>query len=70
MASNMRTTTKIDRPFFKKFKSYSAAEIIAAGGSTAFARLTGHDPKKLYHLGGEPLSDEDLQKALKDLERK
>ena len=61
---------KNKQPLFKKFKTYSAAEIIAAGGTTAFARLTGHDPKRLYNLGGEPLTEEDLQAALKDLERK
>ena len=66
----MRVTTKTVRPFFKKFKSYSAAEIMAAGGTTQFARLTGHDAKRMYHLEGESLTDEDLQKELKDLEYK
>ena len=63
---------KIDdqRPFFKKFKTYSAEEIIAAGGATAFAKLTGHDPKKLYNLGGEPITDEELEAGLNDLKRK
>lgn len=59
-----------NRPSFKKFKTYSAAEIIAAGGTTAFGKLTGFDYKKLYNLEGEPISDEDLEIALKDLERK
>lgn len=59
-----------NRPSFKKFKTYSAAEIIAAGGTAAFARLTGHDPKRLYKIGGDPITEEDLQAALKDLERK
>jgi hypothetical protein len=67
----MITPTKNLRPpLFKKFKTYSAAEIIAAGGTTAFARMTGHDPKKLYNLPGEPLSEEEFEAALKDLERK
>jgi hypothetical protein len=66
----MNTATKIRSPLFKKFKTYSAAEIIAAGGTTAFGELTGFDPKKLYHLTGEPLTDEQLEAALKDLERK
>ncbi|WP_020606091.1 hypothetical protein [Spirosoma spitsbergense] len=57
-------------PLFKKFKTYSAAEIIAAGGATEFAKLTGHDPKKLYHLEGEPISQEEFEAALKELERK
>ena len=59
-----------EHTFFKKFKTYSASEVIAAGGTTAFARLKGHDPKRLYHLGGEHITDEDLKNALKDLERK
>jgi hypothetical protein len=32
--------------------------------------LTRHDPKKLYNLPGEPLSEEEFEAALKDLERK
>jgi hypothetical protein len=28
---------------FKKFKTYSAAEIIAEGGTTAFGKLTGFE---------------------------
>ncbi len=59
-----------EQVFFKKFKTYSASEVIAAGGTTAFARLKGHDPKRLYKLKGEHLSEEDLYNALKDLERK
>jgi len=43
---------------------------MAAGGTTQFARLTGHDAKRMYHLEGESLTDEELQKALKDLEYK
>lgn len=67
----MYTITKDNsRPSFKKFKTYSAAEIIAAGGTTAFGKLTKFDPKKLYNLGGEPLTDEDVEAALKDLERR
>lgn len=48
----MKVGAKINRPFFKKFKTYSTAEIIAAGETTAFGKLTGFDPKKLYHLKG------------------
>ena len=61
----MKTATKREDFYLKKFKTYSAEEIIAAGGTTAFARLTGHDPKKLYHLPGEPLTEEEYQKAIK-----
>lgn len=60
-----------DRPLlFKKFKTYSAAEVIAAGGAAAFGETTGFDAKKLYHLPGEALTDEDLSAALDDLKRK
>ncbi|MDZ7898545.1 MAG: hypothetical protein U5N85_11045 [Arcicella sp.] len=65
----MRTAIRKEDFFFKKFKTYSAAEVIAAGGATEFAKLTGHDPKRLYHLKGEHINDEDLMNALKDLER-
>lgn len=53
--------------FFKKFKTYGVEEVLAAGGTTAFGNLTGYDPKKLYHLEGKPLSEEDYNKALKML---
>lgn len=65
----MRVTTKTVRPFLKNL-SHTPAEIMAAGGTTQFARLTGHDAKRMYHLEGESLTDEELQKALKDLEYK
>ena len=59
---------KNEKPyFFKKFKTYDAEEILATGGTTAFGKLTNYDPKKLYHLKGKPLSEEDYQKALKML---
>ena len=53
--------------FFKKFKTYSAEEILAAGGTEVFAKKIGHDPKKLHHLKGKPLSEKDFQKAIKML---
>lgn len=53
--------------FFKKFKTYDVEDILAAGGTTAFGKVTGYDPKKLYNLKGQPLSEEDYQKALKML---
>lgn len=59
---------KSERPyFFKKFKTYTPEEILAAGGPAIFGKLTGFDPKKLYHLKGEPLTQEDYQKAMKML---
>ncbi len=63
----MKTATDGKSYVFKKFKTYSVAEILRAGGTTAFAKLTGYDPKKMYHLKGEPLSDEDFEKAIKML---
>ena len=53
--------------FFKKFKTYNAEDILAAGGTTAFGKATGYDPKKLYHLEGETLSEADYEKAIKML---
>ena len=64
----MKATTTSEKPyFFKKFKTYTVEEILAAGGTTAFGKLTGYDPKKLYRLKGKPLSDKDYQKAIKML---
>lgn len=57
-------------PLFKKFKTYSAAEVIAAGDASAFGKATGFDAKKLYHLPGEALTDDELTAALDDLKRK
>ncbi|MFM9837908.1 MAG: hypothetical protein ACKVOQ_06565 [Cyclobacteriaceae bacterium] len=62
-----KTAPKEKPYFFPKFKSYTAEEILAAGGTTAFAKLTGYDPKRLYRLKGKPLSDEDYRKAIKML---
>ncbi len=62
--------TKMHPFFTKKHKVYSPEEVIAAGGSTAFGKLTNYDYEKFYHLGGEALTDEDLKAALKDLARK
>jgi hypothetical protein len=65
----MRTAIAEKPYFFKKFKTYTAEEILAAGGTTAFGKLTGYDPQKLYHLKGTPLSDEDFEKASKMLRK-
>ena len=61
----MKAIAKTERFYFKKFKTYTAEEIIAAGGTTAFGKLTGFDIKRLYHLPGELLTEEEYQKALK-----
>lgn len=60
----MKTLIAEKSYIFKKFKTYSAEEILAAGGTTVFGKLTGYDPQKLYHLDGEPLSKEDYEKAI------
>ncbi len=54
---------------FKKFKTYSAAEVLATGGATAFGKATGFDAQKLYYLPGEALTDDELSAALADLKR-
>lgn len=61
---------KQNRIIFKKFKTYSSSDIIAAGGTALFAQLTGHNPKKMYHLSGERLSEQEFEAALIDLKRK
>lgn len=60
-----------NKPYiFKKVKTYSAEEIIAAGGTTAFGKLTGHTPERLNDIPlGEPLTEEEYKKALKMLKR-
>jgi hypothetical protein len=45
-----KTISKEKPYFFPKFKSYDPEEILAAGGATAFGKLKGYDPKKLYHF--------------------
>ena len=62
-----KTTEKESTYFFKKFRTYDVEDILAAGGTTALGKQTGYDPKKLYHLKGQTLSEEDYQKALKML---
>jgi hypothetical protein len=62
-----KTITKEVPYFFKKFRTYDVEEILAAGGATAFGKQTDYDPKKLYHLKGQTLSEEDYQNALKML---
>jgi hypothetical protein len=66
----MKTKTdNSDFRFFKKFKTYSVSEILDSGGTAAFARLKGHDSKKLYNLTGEPLSNKDAETALEDCKK-
>lgn len=70
MKKQAAKSKQVDYKFFKKFKTYSAAEIIAAGGTTEFAKLTGYDHERLFNLRGEPLTDEELDTALEDLKSK
>lgn len=65
----MKAVAKEKPYFLKKVKTYSAEEILAAGGTSSFAKLTGYNPKSLHHLEGEPLSDEDFKKAIKMLRK-
>jgi hypothetical protein len=62
-----KTTSKEKPYFFPEIKSYDPEEILAAGGTTAFGKLTGYDPKKIYQIKGEPLTDEEFEKAIKML---
>jgi hypothetical protein len=55
--------------FFKHTKAYTAEEIMAAGGTTAFGNVSDYDRQLLYNLAGEPLSEEDYQQALAKLSR-
>lgn len=65
----MKTKT-ITKPYFLKLpKTYAAEEIIAAGGTTAFGKQTGYDPKKFYDIKGEGLSNEEIEQALKMLSK-
>ncbi|RYE35286.1 MAG: hypothetical protein EOP42_06575 [Sphingobacteriaceae bacterium] len=59
-------------PLFSNFKSYSVDEIIAAGGTTAFANKLGKHPENLVNkLKDLPedafLTEEELVQALKML---
>lgn len=59
-------------PLFSNFKSYSVDEIIAAGGTTAFANKLGKHPeligKKLKNLPEDAfITEEELVQALKML---
>lgn len=61
-------TISTERPyFFKKIRTYTSEQILAAGGTTAFGKLTGYDPKKLYEIKGKPLTDKEFEKAIKML---
>lgn len=55
--------------FFKKIKTYTAEEIIAAGGTTAFGKVTHYDRQSLAHLDGEPLTEKEYQQAIKQLSK-
>lgn len=54
-----------DQPYiFKKIRMYTAEEIIAAGGPTPFGKVSHYDPQALHQLSGEPLTEEDYQRAM------
>ncbi len=56
----MRTVVQKNTIFFKKVKTCSAEEIIKAGGTTEFGKLTGYNLDKLKHTPvGEVLTDKE-----------
>ena len=64
--------TREERFDFPRFKSYSVDEVLAAGGTTAFAKKLGKDPSKiaerLKKLPKEAfLTDEEVEQAIKTL---
>lgn len=64
----MRTVVQKNTIFFKKVKTYSAEEIIKAGGTTEFGKLTGYNLDKLKHIPvGEVLTDKEYYEALNSL---
>jgi hypothetical protein len=68
---NIETFNK-PRPLFSGLKSYSVDEILAAGGTTAFANKMGKNPqniiKRLEKLPKDAfLTDEEVETALKML---
>jgi hypothetical protein len=64
----MRTVVQKNTIFFKKVKTYSAEEIIKAGGTTAFGKQTGYNPDKLKNIPiGEVLTDKEYNEALQSL---
>jgi hypothetical protein len=65
----MKTQISTKPYFFKKFRTYKAEEILAAGGATAFGKLTNYDPKKIYELKGDFINDEDFERALNMLRK-
>ena len=64
----MRTDIKENTIFFKKVKTYSAEEVIKAGGTTEFGKLTGYNVEKLKNIPvGEVLTDKEYHEALQSL---
>lgn len=68
---NIKTLKSVDyQP--SRFRSYSVDEIMAAGGTTAFANKIGHDPSELLEIlksipEDEGLTYEDIALAVKTL---
>lgn len=53
---------------FKKNKTYSAEEILKAGGTTEFGKKTGYNSEMLKHIPiGSILTEKEYQKALKKI---
>jgi hypothetical protein len=45
-----QTTKQYETPIFSAIKSYSVEEILAAGGTSAFAAKMGKSPEKTMNL--------------------
>lgn len=65
---------KDERVDFPRYKSYSVNEVLAAGGTTAFAEKLGKDPRKIIEelkkLPKESfLTEEEFQAAMETLRR-
>ncbi|TAE24005.1 MAG: hypothetical protein EAZ91_21090 [Cytophagales bacterium] len=59
-----KSTIKGKPYLFKKIKMYSAEEIIAAGGTTSFGKITHYDSEKLLTIKGNSLTEEEYKQAL------
>ena len=70
----MKSDISVDKALFKMHKSYSPEEILAAGGTTAFALKMGKDRDSLIKAlenapKPEPFTDEEWADLMADLEK-
>ena len=55
---------------FQGHTTVSAGKILSFGDTDAYSKSVKHDPKKLFKLPGEAITEDDLKAALDDLARK